>query len=369
LIVIKAGIWTDVFICQSQEWRVHDAAIQKNEQALASKVEFLSRPETYGIATGSVTCLETHMSWVFLAGNLVYKIKKPVRLPYLDFSTLERRETACRAELRLNRRLAPDVYLDVVPLIEEHSGLSLGGKETPIDWLVKMKRLDDRFMLDRMIEEGRVQPAHLERLSEALEHFYRRAEPVRLSPAMYLASWRRSICDNQRVLSDARLGLPPGLVRWIGTIQQLYLQRRRRHITERLRHRHIIEGHGDLRPEHICLDEKVRIIDCLEFNDRLRAVDPFDEIAFLSLECERLGARWVGEYMQRRMMRLLRDGPADELFTFYYCYRAALRARLTIAHLFERPMRTPEKWPRLARVYLGLAEKSAHKLEILLRTP
>src|SRR5665811_67298 len=98
-------------------------------------------------------------------------------------------------------------------------------------------------------------------------------------------------------------------------------------------------------------------------------VDPFDEVAFLSLECERLGAAWVGDYLQRRMKRMLRDGPADELFTFYRCHRATLRARLAIAHLLEAYPCTPEKWPRLAATYLKLADTSARKLDALLRRP
>lgn len=348
---------------------MHGLAVQGDKPPLAAKVEFLSRANTYGLGTGAISRVETHMSWVFLAGNRVYKLKKPVRFPYLDFSTLARREAACRAELRFNRRLAPDVYLDVVSLTENGCGLAIGGKGIPVDWLVMMKRLDERSMLDRMIEEGRLGFIQLDRLSETLGRFYRSATPILLSPAAYLASWRQSLVDNQRVLLDARFRLPVGLVRWIVITQSRFLQQRGCCITERLRHRHIVDGHGDLRPEHISLDDKVRIIDCLEFNDRLRMVDPFDEIAFLSLECERLGAAWAGIYLQDRMKRLLRDGPADELLTFYYCHRATLRARLTIAHLLEKEPRTPEKWPHLARSYLKLAEKSARRLEVFLRGP
>ena len=107
----------------------------------------------------------------------------------------------------------------------------------------------------------------------------------------------------------------------------------------------------------------MRIIDCLEFNPRLRAVDPFDEIAFLSLECDRLGAGWAGKYIARRVMRGLRDGLSEELFLFYRCHRAMLRARLAIAHLLEPNPRTPDKWPRLARAYLRIAAADAIRLE------
>jgi aminoglycoside phosphotransferase family enzyme len=348
---------------------VHGLPIDGAGPTLDAKVSFLSRPAAYRPIPGEVVRRETHMSWVFLVGDRVYKLKKPVRFPYLDFSSLARREAACRAELRLNRRLAPDIYLDVVPLVESGRGLSIGGTGTPVDWLVMMKRLDERFMLDHMIESQRVEFAQLDQLAVTLARFYRSAKRVFLSPATHLADWAQGLAYNRRVLLDPRFRLPAGLVRRIDLAQRRFMERRGHLIVTRLRHRRIVDGHGDLRPEHIWLDDKVRIIDCLEFNDRLRVVDPFDEIAFLSLECERLGAAWVGDYIERRMKCMLRDGPVEELFTFYRCHRATLRARLAIAHLVEEHPRTPEKWPSLAASYLALADTSARKLERFLRTP
>ncbi len=336
---------------------------------LADKVAFLGRPSAYDPAPDSVTPRETHMSWVFLAGDRVYKLKKPVRFPYLDFSTLARREAACRAELRLNRRLAPDVYLDVVALTLRDGALSLGGDGPPVDWLVVMQRLDERCTLERLIGERRLTVAHIDRVAQTLAQFYRAAQPVFLSPAVHLHDWRKSFDDNKRVLLDPRFGLPAGLVYDIDRMQRRFLQARGAAIAARLRHRRVVDSHGDLRPEHIFLGDRVSIIDCLEFNDRLRINDPVDEIAFLSLECERLGAPDAGDYLWRRMKHLLRDGPVDELFAFYRCHRATLRARLAIAHLYEEHPRTPEKWPRLCRQYLGIAARSARQLEKMLRRP
>jgi aminoglycoside phosphotransferase family enzyme len=346
---------------------MHGLAIESAEVSLAAKVDFLSRPDAYDARPAEVLRRETHMSWVFLAGDRVYKLKKPVRFPYLDFSTLERRAAASRAEIRLNRRLAPDIYLDVVPLVERGGALSIGGKGNLVDWLVLMKRLDERLMLDHMIEQQRLRPADLDRLVDRLATFYRSAAPTFLPAEIHLADWMRSFAYNKRVLLDPRFSIAAGLVRRIDLAQRRFLQRRGGLIAARLCHRRIVDGHGDLRPEHIWLDDQVRIIDCLEFNDRLRIVDPLDEIAYLSLECERLGAAWAGRYLERKMVSVLRDGPARELLTFYRCHRAMLRARLAIAHLFEDRPRTPEKWPRLCATYLGLANQSARKLEAMLR--
>ena len=347
---------------------MHGPAIKDAAPTFAAKVDFLGRPEAYGLP-GPVARHETHMSWVFLVGERAYKLKKPVRFPYLDFSTLAQREAACRAELRLNRRLAPDVYLDVVALTENAGQLLIGGEGTPVDWLVMMRRLDERFMLDRIIEERRLTSSDLDRLIDTLANFYRTARPVFVPPAVHIDRWVQNLAYNKRILLDPRFRIPAGLVQQIDMVQRRFLRLHGDRIAARMRHRRIVDGHGDLRPEHIWLDDKVRIIDCLEFNPRLRIVDPFDEIAYLGLECERLGAAWVADYLLRRMKRLLRDGPADELFTFYRCHRAMLRARLAIAHLFEPNPRTPEKWPRLAANYLALAEKSARKLARFLRTP
>lgn len=348
---------------------MHGLSINGAGPTLDAKVSFLSRPDTYRPVAGEVVRWETHMSWVFLVGDRVYKLKKPVRFPYLDFSTLARREAACRAELQLNRALAPDIYLDVLPLVDTGAGLSIGGAGTVVDWLVCMKRLDERNMLEFMIGERRVEIPQLDRLVTALARFYRSATPVFISPTVHLADWKRSLAYNRRVLLDPRLGIEAGLVRRIDRAQRLFLDRRGDLIAARMRRRRIVDGHGDLRPEHIWLGDKVRIIDCLEFNPRLRVVDPFDEVAFLSLECERLGAAWVGAYIERRMKRMLRDGPVEELFTFYRCHRATLRARLAIAHLLEEHPRTPEKWPQVAAAYLKLAGESARRLEALLRKP
>jgi uncharacterized protein len=301
------------------------------------------------------------MSWVFLAGDRAYKLKKPVRFPYLDFSNLSRREAACRAELRLNRRLASDVYLDVLPLTATARGLVIGGDGSIADWLVVMRRLDEAQTLESHILEHRIEQWQLDQLIVALVRFYRRAGRVFLSPAAHLRDWRQGLSDNRRVLLDPRLGLPSGLVRRVASIQERFLSHHGKTLAARARS--IVDGHGDMRPEHIWLGDPVRIIDCLEFNSRLRAGDPFDEIAFLSLECIRLGAAWVGQYIRRGIARGLRDGISEELFLFYRCNRAMLRARLAIAHLMEPNPRTPEKWPHLARTYLAIAGADAIRLE------
>jgi aminoglycoside phosphotransferase family enzyme len=349
-----------------------------NETSLNEKVAFLSRAA--GGPDGAAARRETHMSWVFLAGDTVFKLKKPVRFPYLDFSTLARREAACRAELALNRRLAPDVYRAVAPVVRTRSGLAIGRPVTEpggrpaddpdgiVDWLVVMRRLDPGGTLEHAMATHRLAAGQLDRLLAALAAFYRRAPVVLLTPQAHLIGLRRSLAYDMRVLVDSRLGPPTGRVRQIGAVQRRFLDTQQALIAGRVRARRIVDGHGDLRPEHIWLGPPVRIIDGLEFNPGLRAVDPFDEIAFLCVECERLGCTWAAEHIRRRARRLLPGAPPEALFTFYRCRRAMVRARLAAARLIDPGPHPPDKWRRQAGAYLRLAAADARRLHQFMAT-
>ena len=333
----------------------------------SEKIAFLNNPESYPNPAYDFVHKETHISSVFLAGDKVYKLKKPVRFPYLDYSTLAKREVNCRAELVLNRRLAGDVYEQVVPLTQTSHGLSIGGAGEIADWLVVMRRLDESRTLEHAIQSGALAAWQLDRVVATLVDFYRRTHAIFVSPGRHLANWQRSLTYNRCLLLDSRFALPAGLIRRIDAAQRRFLSRRSQLLKARVHDHQIVDGHGDLRPEHIWLSDPVTIIDCLEFNANLRAVDPFDEIAYLCIECERLGGAWVSQYIRRRAIHALHDHLSDELFTFYRCHRATLRARLSIAHLLEADPRTPEKWPRLARTYLRIAATDAVRLEQMLK--
>jgi aminoglycoside phosphotransferase family enzyme len=336
-----------------------------NAPTLGDKVRFLARPATYS-CPGQVVVRETHMSWVFMAGDRVYKLKKPVRFAYLDFSTLERRAAACRAEYLLNRRLAPDTYLGVVPLTISTSGLAISGDGPAVDWLVVMRRLEEKETLEAALRGGWLKPLQIDRLAVTLGAFYAHAPRVPLEPECYLVGWQKALTDNCRVLFNARFGLAQGCVERIAQIQHRFCTKRAALLRERIHRRRFVDAHGDLRPEHIWLREPVTIIDCLEFDAKLRVLDPLDEISFLHLECERLGGLWAAERIRRRLARALDDDAASGLFLFYRSHRAMLRARLSIAHLLDANPRTPEKWPRLARIYLNLAAADAARLERIL---
>ncbi len=320
------------------------------------KVRFLKRREAYPEHPAAVSTEETHMSWLFLTDRYVYKLKKPVRQEYLDFSTLEARHEDCKVEVELNRRLAPDVYLGVVPLTLEDDRLSLDGEGEAVDWLVKMRRLPAERMLSNAIGHHRVREEEVRRFARVLAEFYQGAAPVAIDKETYCQRFAADVEANAAALSDKTFGMPDARLAHVLDVQRGFLEEESRLIEERVEERRIIEGHGDLRPEHICMTEPPVIIDCLEFNRGFRIVDPADELAFLAVECEHAGAGFIGEIVFDTYRLVTGDSPRSRLVAFYKSCRAMLRAKLAAWHLKDYPVDEHAKWLRRAGDYLCLAE-------------
>jgi len=330
------------------------------------KLRFLRSRAAHGCDPADTEWIETHMSWVLLAGDRVLKMKKPVRFPFLDFSTVERREHHCREELRLNRRLAPRVYRRLLAMQQVDAALQLVPEErlpapgVTVDWLVEMQRLPRKDMLDRRIAEGRVEATDVERLAETLAAFYRSAPRTRLDAREWFERLRSEHATTERVLrlpGFASLGAAPLLDRLSKTLDEHAAA-----LHERVRSGRVVEGHGDLRPEHVCLLEPPIVIDCLEFDAGLRQVDPFDELAFLGLECAMAGAEWIGPRIVASVGERLGDRAPPALVSLYTANRAALRARLAVAHLLDEEPRTPQRWLPLGQRYL---QRAAIALDLL----
>ncbi|UCE32177.1 MAG: hypothetical protein JSW68_04415 [Burkholderiales bacterium] len=309
----------------------------------------------------AVERIETHLSWLFIAGDRVFKLKKPIRLEFLDFSTVELRERDCREEVRLNRRLAPDVYLGVVALVAGSDGtlaLVEDGAPPPgartVDWLVMMRRLPSARMLDRAIRQGTVELGDVDRLGALLAGFYRGLPACEITADAFIARFAREQRYNRVVLTRPEFALDG----WRGSAALDRVDRALHALRPALARCAdsgcVVEGHGDLRPEHVCLLRPPVVIDCLEFDRALRLVDPLEELAFLGLECEMEGAAWIGPRLLRCCSVLSRDAP-PALLRFYKAHRALVRARLALAHLLEPEPRRPHRWVPLARRYVDVA--------------
>lgn len=329
------------------------------EPSLADKVRLLSTASAYPHGPTDLTVKETHMSWVFLAGDRVFKLKKPVRYPYLDFSTLEAREHFCREEVRLNRRLAPGIYLGVRLLTRSPAGnLVLDGSGEVVDWLVEMQRLPAECMLDSRLKAGAVGEADVTRLAAVLADFYRTTEHPAVGPDVPFMHFAAEMGGNRSVLMRPEFCTgQPDVEALLDRVEASLMSSRDR-LAERGRSGHIVDGHGDLRPEHICLSAPIVIFDCLEFNPDLRLVDPFDELSFLSMECAFLGAAWVGPNLIPRVADLMGEKVPHDLMGLYTALHAVLRARLSLAHLLDPVPREPAKWMPQAKRYLALADQA-----------
>ncbi|WP_292157637.1 hypothetical protein [Mesorhizobium sp.] len=332
-------------------------ARQRQIANLAAKVRFLSDPAAYGSGTTHVEARETHMSWVFLTDELVYKLKKPVRHAFLDFSTIRKRQFYCGEELRLNARLAAETYRRVLSLRRDASGrLTLGGSGRVVDWLVEMKRLPQGDMLDERIACGRLAAAQIDDVANTLAVFYAQRQAEIDGGGAYLRHLTGEQRINRAILLRPELALADIASGALDMVDGL-LQRLKPRIEARILGGAIVEGHGDLRPEHVCLCQPPQIIDCLEFNRSMRVIDPYDEINYLGMECEMLGAPWIRPLLVKALQSRLPDSPDAELLALYGGFRALLKARLGVAHLFETPIRHPEKWRPQAIRYIRQAER------------
>ncbi len=321
---------------------------------LATTVSALRRPASYPHETRAVETIETHMAFVFLTTAFAYKLKKPIRTAMLDHTTLDARERACRTEIELNRRLAPDVYLAAVPVTLENGTVRVEGTGAVIDWLVKMRRLPHGRMLDACIERNAVEPADVDRIAVVLTRFYADAKRAAFDGDEYLTRIAAELDAKRASLARPRYGLSDDALRAVIRGQKRWLEQFRGLLEERATR--VVDAHGDLRPEHICLEEPTPVvIDCLEFSQDLRWLDPVSELSFLALECRRLGASWIGDRLLARYAELSKDQAPATLVRFYQSYHAIVRAAVAVWHLDDDALDHSDRWTARGNWYLQVA--------------
>ena len=329
--------------------RKTDAPAHNSAADLALKIAFLRDPAAYSNDVEDLTdveVIETHWSWVFLTSQYVYKLKKPVKQLCLDLSSLRAREQNCWTELHLNRRLAPHVYLNVVALKRaKNHQLTLGGHGEIIDWLVKMRRLPAERMLDKLVQNHQLSDLELCRLAATLAAFHgEKCARFASAADTYPQRLIRYLGEHHQQLLDPNLDLPASLITTMAKALTAYVRNHSSLLSERVRQGRVLEGHGDLRPEHLCLGEEIAAFDCLEFSQELRTLDTADEIAFLALEIEYLGGREAAEILLTEYRRHAHDQAPPSLYQFYMASRALLRTKLSILHLYDCVPSLRAKW-------------------------
>lgn len=330
---------------------------------LSEKVSFLQQPEVYPDPTMKVETKETHTSWVFLLDDFAYKLKKPVQFRSLDLHTTETRLKNCRKEMRMNKRLAGDLYVGIVSLVLNEEGkLQIDDKGLVVDWLVKMKRIPEENLLDYAIRHQIADKRMVKGAAMLLAEFYKNALPVHMKPDLYRKKLKDKIIATQADLLHALYHLPIGLIEQISKNLVHFLNNHYLLFDERVTHGKIIEAHGDLKPEHICLLPRPAIIDSLEFNRELRIMDIAEELSFLDMECEIMGDFITGRQFFDTYEKVTNDDIPGSLILFYKTKKALLRTWLVASHVMEAGYKEEPKWLEKANTYLQLAKKYNDKL-------
>lgn len=273
--------------------------------------------------------IDTHISTVFLAGDQAWKLKKAVTLPFLDFSTLAARRAACEAELEINRRAAPDLYLGVVAVTRGPDGkLRLGGDGAAVEWLVHMRRFDQRTLFSRLVAAGRVDRHRIQALTEAVWRFHRDAPRHPDSGGVAGLTW---VVDTNAASMAARADiLPPEQCARLTEASRHWLARLAPRLEERRAAGLVRQCHGDLHCGNICLvDGQPTLFDAIEFSDVIARIDVFYDFAFLLMDMDRRGARPLAGYALNHYLDLTGDYAAAGLLPLFLSLRAAVRAHVT----------------------------------------
>lgn len=290
----------------------------------------MTAPSFYDHDPPEVELRETHISWAFLAGDLVYKVKKPVVFPFLDYGTPDQRRDMCEQEVRLNRRLAPDVYVGVRPIVRHEEDLALGPMEGAevVDWAVEMRRFPDDRTLDQLLARGLLGATEIAAVARRLARFHADAEqaPAKATRPSHL----RGVIDRDlETLWDlaGKLVPPPWLIA-VERFLHSFLAGHRELLQARAAAGHVREGHGDLRLEHVVLERDVQIVDCVEFDPVLRHVDAGDDLAFLVMDLARRAEEGLGWDLVAAYREAGGDPGSDALVACWTAYRALVRAKI-----------------------------------------
>ncbi len=321
---------------------------------------FLADPALYAHGPARVDVVQTHISYVALAPPLVFKVKKPLDLGFLDYSTLDRRRHFCEEEVRLNGRLCAGVYEAVVPITRADGRLAWGGAGAPVEYAVRMRHLDPAGFLDARLAAGTLALPDLDRVVSALAAFYRAQRPTPEA-----AAWGRA--DRLRLSTDENAAQTAGAVgallsrpayEALRYATGRFFDGRARLLARRRAEGRVVDGHGDLRLEHVHLTpEQVCVYDCIEFNERLRFVDVASDVAFLAMDLDMHGRPDLARRVAAQMAEALGDPGILDVLDFYKGYRATVRGKVEGMRSAEPEVPASERAASAARAqaYFRLA--------------
>ena len=312
--------------------------LPKIVQALLDTKIYPDKPER-------VELVQTQMSFVFLTGDYVYKIKKPVNLGYLDYTTLGKRHFYCQREVELNQRLCPETYLGVVPVVRKGNDISLGGEGTKIEYAVKMRQLPRERMMSVLLANNEVSAEMVARVAQKLAEFHKKAETNYTIGTFGSFDTVRINADENFRQTEKYIGITisPEKYQRIDEYTSRFIEKNTLLFQKRIAGSKIRDCHGDLHAAHICVTNGICIYDCIEFNDRFRYCDVASEVAFLAMDLDHYGRADLSRNFVDAYVASSHDNGLMPLLSFYKCYRAYVRGKAESFKLDDRYIDETEK--------------------------
>ncbi len=321
-------------------------------------VEALMKPEVYDEEPGRIELIQTHISFVFLTRNFVYKVKKAVDLGFLDFTTLEKRRLFCEKELELNRRLCGDMYLEVVP-INRSDVVKIKGEGETIEYAVKMKRMPQEKMMNQLLEEKKIDGRLLDRIAKIIAEFHSNAETNRRisefgSLAIIETNWKENFEQVQDFVGKTISMKDFTLVR--ERIDD-FMKRNVSFFEKRVADGRVRDCHGDIHSGNIFVADRIYIFDTIEFNERFRYSDVASDVAFLAMDLDFKERTDLSNFFVKKYVEYSGDQELTKLLPFYKCYRAYVRGKVTSFKLKDPSIGSEEKSAAMkeAKAYFKLA--------------
>lgn len=326
-------------------------------------LEDLSKPEAYPEPVDDIKILQTHISTVFLAGSKAYKVKKPVNFGFLDFTTLDKRRHYCQEEVKLNRRLSPTMYIDVIPITEHNGVLRFAGAGDPVEYAVLMKRLKEERLLSSLLERGAVSGEMVDRIAHRIASFHGSAatsgEITRIGGA---DAFRFNTEENFRQI-ESYVGehLPRDALNLMIAYTRTFREVNEEYFKERDRGGWIRDGHGDLHAQHICMNEEILIYDCIEFNRRFRYADILCDASFLAMDVQMRGYDDLAHRYTNSYLSETGQQGTQALYNYYSCYHAVVRGKVECLRSRDPDIAGKERKGAIenARGYFDLAVRYA----------
>jgi len=330
-------------------------------------VEALMEPQAYDGNSGEIELIQTHISFVFLTQDFVYKVKKAINLGFLDFTTLEKRRFYCEKELELNRRLCADMYLSVVP-INRSDTIKVKGKGETVEYAVKMKRIPEERIMSRLLEKDEVDGKLVDMIAKIISDFHSKAETNRRvsefgSLSLIRTNWNENFEQTWKFVDETIS------IKDLESIRESidgFIESNASLFEKRIAEGRIRDCHGDIHSGNIFIVDRIYIFDAIEFNERFRYSDVASDIAFLAMDLDFKKRSGLSDFFVRRYVDYSGDKDLIRLLPFYKCYRAYVRGKVTSFRLDDQTMCDEEKSvaTKEAKAYFKLAAKYAKSVSL-----